>query len=56
MRSDAVDIVFTGMDQGFEADHIIPYQRSLNIKEAMRDGVLLAYAMNGQPLPPGRTP
>jgi sulfane dehydrogenase subunit SoxC len=45
-------LVFTardrGVDQGVEQD----YQRSLPIEEAMREDVLLAYAMNGQPIPP----
>jgi DMSO/TMAO reductase YedYZ molybdopterin-dependent catalytic subunit len=48
---DAVEILFTaydrGVDQGVEQD----YQRSLPIEEALREDVLLAYAMNGQPLP-----
>jgi sulfane dehydrogenase subunit SoxC len=48
---DAVELLFTasdrGVDQGVEQD----YQRSLPIEEAMREDVLLAYAMNGQPLP-----
>jgi sulfane dehydrogenase subunit SoxC len=35
------------VDQGVEQD----YQRSLPVDEAMRGEVLLAYAMNGQPLP-----
>src|SRR5690242_3871485 len=48
----AVEIVFTGLDQGVEADQVQFYQRSLTVEEAMRDEVLLAYEMNGEPLPP----
>jgi sulfane dehydrogenase subunit SoxC len=52
LLDDAVELLFTahdrGIDQGVEQD----YQRSLSVEDAMRDEVLLAYAMNGQPLPP----
>jgi len=50
--ADAVEIVFTGLDQGVEGDQIQFYQRSLTVAEATRDEVLLAYDMNGEPLPP----
>src|SRR5438132_4977156 len=50
---DAVEVVFTGIDVGAEEDGIVePYQRSLPIAEALADDVLLAYGMNGGPLPP----
>ena len=52
IRSEAVEVVFTGVDQGFEGGEMQFYQRSLRIPDAMRDEVLLAYAMNGEPLPP----
>ncbi|HEX6684553.1 MAG TPA: sulfite oxidase [Candidatus Limnocylindrales bacterium] len=48
----AVELVFTGADHGVERGVEQDYQRSLPIGEAMRDDVILAYAMNGQPLPP----
>lgn len=52
LLADAVEVLFTahdrGVDQGVEQD----YQRSLTVEEALRDDVLLAYAMNGEPLPP----
>ena len=48
----AVEIVFTGLDQGVEGDQVQFYQRSLTVDEAMRDEVLLVYEMNGEPLPP----
>ena len=50
--ADAAEIVFTGVDQGVEGDQVQHYQRSLTVDEATRDEVLLAYEMNGQPLPP----
>jgi len=52
LSSAAVEIVFTGLDQGVEGDQVQFYQRSLTVDEAMRDEVLLAYEMNGEPLPP----
>jgi sulfane dehydrogenase subunit SoxC len=48
----AVDVVFTGLDSGIQGDIDQLYERSLSIAEASRDEVLLAYAINGQPLPP----
>jgi sulfane dehydrogenase subunit SoxC len=48
----AVEVVFTGLDQGVEGDQVQYYQRSLTIDEATRDEVLLVYEMNGEPLPP----
>src|SRR3954452_2098403 len=51
LLDDAVELLFTahdrGIDQGVEQD----YQRSLTVEEAMSGDVLLAYAMNGVPLP-----
>ena len=52
LRPDAVDILFTGADHGIQGEVEQDYQRSLSIEEAMREEVLLAYAINGQPLPP----
>jgi len=47
----AAEIVFTGLDQGVEGEQVQFYQRSLTVAEAMHDDVLLAYEMNGEPLP-----
>ena len=49
---DAVELVFTGHDRGLDQGVEQDYQRSLTIDDAMADDVLLAYAMNGAPLPP----
>jgi sulfane dehydrogenase subunit SoxC len=48
----AKDIVFRGADRGFERGVEHEFARSLTPELAMRDEVLLAYAMNGAPLPP----
>lgn len=48
----ATDVVFTGLDRGVQGDVEQEYERSLSIADAMRDEVLLAYEINGQPLPP----
>jgi sulfane dehydrogenase subunit SoxC len=51
LLDDAVELLFTGGDHGIDQGVEQDYQRSLSVEEAMRDDVLLAYAMNGQPLP-----
>ena len=48
----AVEVVFTGLDRGVEGGVEQVYQRSLPLADALRDDVLLAYEMNGEPLPP----
>lgn len=45
-------VVFTGLDRGVQGEVEQLYERSLPLSEAQRDGVILAYAINGQPLPP----
>jgi sulfane dehydrogenase subunit SoxC len=52
VSADAVDVVFTGHDRGIQGDVEHAYERSLPIADAMRDEVLLAYEINGRPLPP----
>ena len=49
---DAAELVFTGADRGIQGEIEHDYQRSVTIADAMRDEVLLAYEMNGAPLPP----
>jgi DMSO/TMAO reductase YedYZ molybdopterin-dependent catalytic subunit len=48
----AAEIVFTGADRGVQGGVEHDYERSLTVEEALRDDVLLAYEMNGAPLPP----
>jgi DMSO/TMAO reductase YedYZ molybdopterin-dependent catalytic subunit len=52
LQDDALEVVFTGLDRGVQGDVEHDYERSLPLAEAMRDEVMLAYAINGQPLPP----
>ncbi|MFZ4808353.1 MAG: sulfite oxidase [Hyphomicrobiaceae bacterium] len=47
-----VDIVFTGIDRGFDDGVEHNYGRALSVAAAMHPDVLLVYAMNGQPLLP----
>jgi DMSO/TMAO reductase YedYZ molybdopterin-dependent catalytic subunit len=49
---DAVDVVFTGLDRGVQGGIEQQYERSLRLTEASREDLFLAYAVNGQPLPP----
>ena len=51
-RPEAVDVVFTGLDRGVQGGVEQWYERSLSIDDASRPEVLLAYAINGTPLPP----
>jgi DMSO/TMAO reductase YedYZ molybdopterin-dependent catalytic subunit len=48
----ASDVVFTGLDRGVQGGVEQQYERSLPLADATRDEVLLAYAINGEPLPP----
>jgi len=52
LADDAVELVFTGADSGYQGDVLQDYQRSLKIADATRPEVLLAYEMNGEPLQP----
>lgn len=46
------DIVFTGLDRGFEGGGIRFFQRSLPLKTVREGDALVAYEMNGRPLEP----
>lgn len=50
--SEAIDIVFTGADRGFDDGVEHDYGRALSVAHAMHPDVLLVWAMNGQPLLP----
>jgi DMSO/TMAO reductase YedYZ molybdopterin-dependent catalytic subunit len=52
VRDDVVEILFTGLDRGIEGGVEQVYERSLPLAEALGDDALLAYALNGEPLPP----
>jgi DMSO/TMAO reductase YedYZ molybdopterin-dependent catalytic subunit len=49
---DAAELVFTGADRGVQGGVEHAYERSLPRDVALADDVLLAYEMNGVPLPP----
>ena len=49
--AEAVELVFTGADHGTERGVEQDYQRSLPIEHSMQAEILLAYAMNGEPIP-----
>jgi DMSO/TMAO reductase YedYZ molybdopterin-dependent catalytic subunit len=51
LLDEAVEVLFTGHDRGVDQGVEQDYQRSLTVEEAMGGDVLLAYEMNGQPLP-----
>jgi DMSO/TMAO reductase YedYZ molybdopterin-dependent catalytic subunit len=51
-RDQALEVVFTGLDRGVEGGEEQAYQRSLTLAAAVDDDVLLAYELNGEPLPP----
>jgi DMSO/TMAO reductase YedYZ molybdopterin-dependent catalytic subunit len=48
----AVEVLFTALDRGIENGEEQWFQRSLPLAEAARTEVLLAYDLNGAPLPP----
>jgi DMSO/TMAO reductase YedYZ molybdopterin-dependent catalytic subunit len=52
IRAGAVDVVFTGADRGVQGGVDQWYERSLSLADATRPEVLLAYAINGRPMPP----
>ena len=47
-----VEVLLTGLDRGVEVGEEQSFQRALPLDGALRDEVLLAYEMNGAPLPP----
>jgi DMSO/TMAO reductase YedYZ molybdopterin-dependent catalytic subunit len=53
-RASAIEVLCVGADTGTPADvdAQIAFERSLPLADALRDDVLLAYAMNGDDLPP----
>jgi DMSO/TMAO reductase YedYZ molybdopterin-dependent catalytic subunit len=50
-RDDAVEVLFTGADRGVDGGIEQAYERSITLDTA-REGALLAYELNGAPLPP----
>lgn len=52
VHDSVTDVVFTGLDRGVQGGIDQQYERSLSLADVQRKEVLLAYAINGQPLPP----
>jgi DMSO/TMAO reductase YedYZ molybdopterin-dependent catalytic subunit len=52
MGEGATEVVFSGLDRGVEGGEEMQFERSLAIEDALRDEVVLAYELNGAPLPP----
>ena len=52
LEDDAVEVVFRGADHGLQSGVEHDYERSLSLADATDPDVLLAYAINGAPLPP----
>jgi DMSO/TMAO reductase YedYZ molybdopterin-dependent catalytic subunit len=48
----ARQVVFSGLDRGIQGEVEQQYERSLDLSDAANREVILAYAVNGQPLPP----
>jgi len=51
LQREAIELVFTGKDKGIQGGEPQYYQRGLPISECLDDEVILAYEMNGKPLP-----
>lgn len=52
VQASAIEIAFIGADRGFDSGVEHAFGRSLPLDAAMREDVLLAWAMNGEPLLP----
>jgi DMSO/TMAO reductase YedYZ molybdopterin-dependent catalytic subunit len=52
VASGACEVVFTGLDRGVEGGVEQSFERSLSLDDALGGDVLLAYELNGAPLPP----
>ena len=49
---DATDVLFTGLDRGVEGGEEQAYERSVSLGDLLACDALLAYEVNGVPLPP----
>ena len=52
VRDGAVEVLFTGLDCGVEGGEEQAYERSLPVGDLLESDALLAYEVNGVPLPP----
>jgi DMSO/TMAO reductase YedYZ molybdopterin-dependent catalytic subunit len=53
LRAGAREVIFSGADRGpvDDSPHPVRFERSLTIRDALESDALLAFMMNGQPLP-----
>jgi DMSO/TMAO reductase YedYZ molybdopterin-dependent catalytic subunit len=53
LRPEAREVIFSGADRGpvDGSPRPVRFERSLTVRDALESGALLAYMMNGQPLP-----
>ena len=52
VRDGALEVLFTGLDRGVEGGEEQAYERSLPVSTLLEGDALLAYEVNGVPLPP----
>jgi DMSO/TMAO reductase YedYZ molybdopterin-dependent catalytic subunit len=52
LADDALEVVFAALDRGVENGREQYFERSLAVGDALREEVVLAYEINGHPLPP----
>ena len=52
VRDGSVDVVFAGLDRGIDGGVDQAYERSLSVGDVLGGDALLAYELNGAPLPP----
>ncbi|MGZ4155195.1 MAG: sulfite oxidase [Actinomycetota bacterium] len=52
LEDDAIELLFAGQDHGVQGGVEQDYERSLSVSDAMRPEVILAYEVEGRPLPP----
>jgi DMSO/TMAO reductase YedYZ molybdopterin-dependent catalytic subunit len=52
IAEEGVEVVFSGLDRGFENGEPQTFARSLTVAQALDEGAILAYELDGRPLPP----
>jgi DMSO/TMAO reductase YedYZ molybdopterin-dependent catalytic subunit len=52
VKAGAVEVLFSGLDRGVEGGEEQAYERSLSVEQLVGSEALLAYEVNGVPLPP----
>ena len=52
VQGNATTVVFSGADKGVDSGNVHRFERALDISDALSDEVMLAWQINGQPLPP----